>query len=29
MSHLFNYTEFGIVKNEAGRNNFVLSTKNG
>ena len=25
---LFNYTEFGIIKNEAGSNNFVLSTKN-
>ena len=24
----FNYTEFGIIKNEAGSNNFVLSTKN-
>jgi len=24
----FNYTEFGIIKNEAGNNNFVLSTKN-
>ena len=25
---LFNYTEFGIIKNEAGSNNFVLSVKN-
>ncbi len=25
---IFNYTEFGIIKNEAGSNNFVLSTKN-
>ena len=24
----FNYTEFGIIKNEAGTNSFVLSTKN-
>ena len=24
----FNYTEFGIIKNNAGSNNFVLSTKN-
>jgi hypothetical protein len=24
----FNYTEFGIIKNDAGSNNFVLSTKN-
>jgi hypothetical protein len=24
----FNYTEFGIIKNEAGSNNFVLSAKN-
>ncbi len=24
----FNYTEFGIIKNEAGSNNFVLSVKN-
>ena len=23
----FNYTEFGIIKNEAGSNNFVLSVK--
>ncbi len=23
----FNYTEFGTIKNEAGSNNFVLSTK--
>lgn len=29
MSQLFNYNEFGIIKNEAGSNNFVLSTKNG
>ena len=25
---VFNYTEFGIIKNEAGSNNFVLSSKN-
>jgi hypothetical protein len=25
---IFNYTEFGIIKNEAGSNNFVLSVKN-
>ena len=24
----FNYTEFGIIKNEAGSNSFVLSVKN-
>ncbi|MFI3257119.1 MAG: KilA-N domain-containing protein [Spirochaetales bacterium] len=24
----FNYTEFGIIKNNTGSNNFVLSTKN-
>lgn len=26
---IFNYTDFGIIKNTAGGNNFVLSVKDG
>jgi len=27
ITHRFNYTEFGTIKNTAGSNNFVLSVK--